>query len=167
MGRDVKLAQQFLVDPGAYLWGGNTRNEPQLLTVIKPGLHEFSVWIRESGQIIDKILLTKDLQLTPADAGPPESEKAAVGGRSTFTRGDARNDSKINVADALAVLFHLFSGVPVNCEDYADVDDNGKVELTDAIALLVYLFQRGPPPAPPFPAAGYDTTPDSHACGDG
>ena len=166
--RNNRYAQQFAVDPAGFLWSGDTRLAgPQLLTVSEPGLQLFSVWVRESGQIVDKIILSKDEGFTPSDAGPPESERGPVDGEGTFIRGDADGDWKLNVSDAIAILLHLFAGGTLSCEDPADVDDNGSVELTDAVALLGFLFQHGAEPAPPFPTPGNDTTPDSSPCGDG
>ena len=54
----------------------------------------------------------------------------------------------------------------MNCEDAGDIDDNGSLQVTDVIALLDFLFKSGPAPAAPFPAAGFDPTPDAFECGE-
>ncbi len=82
----------------------------------------------------------------------------------TFVRGDVTRDGKLNTSDAVALLFHLFRGQEIVCEDAADVDDNGGIDLTDAIRLLNYIFLRGEPPAAPYPESGGDTTDDSLGC---
>jgi hypothetical protein len=74
----------------------------------------------------------------------------------TFIRGDANGDTVIDLSDAVRVLLHLFSGVPVDCEDALDVDDNELLDITDSIRILHYVFQSGAAPAAPFPAAGTD-----------
>ena len=73
--------------------------------------------------------------------------------------GDANQDGRLDISDAVALLRHLFVGVPavLPCDDgfsrdpgnIALLDHNGDsgVDLADAVALLVYLFQQGAEPA--------------------
>lgn len=77
-----------------------------------------------------------------------------------FVRGDANRDGSINLSDAIAILDHLFRGIPLSCEDAGDVDDSGSLNLTDAIGLLGYLFRSGEAPRAPHPTPGADPTPD-------
>lgn len=164
--RSSTLAHEFDLDPESFLWSGRTRrDEPQLLEVTEAGLHLLSIWPREAGVIVDKILLTRDAIFVPTGEGPPESPQGPVSGSRVFVRGDADEDARITVSDAVAILLHVSNSGALGCEDHGDVDDNGSVEVTDAISLLVFLFQRGPLPADPFPDAGYDMTADSHDCG--
>jgi hypothetical protein len=81
-----------------------------------------------------------------------------------FIRGDANRDGAVDLADALKVLFYLFIGAPLDCEDAADVDDGEALDLTDPIALLQYLYLDGPPPGAPFPAKGSDPAGDGLGC---
>jgi hypothetical protein len=166
--RDVGFITRFDVDPGSFLWSNNTHNQgPQAVTVPQAGIHYLSIWIRESGLIIDKIILTKSTSFTPVGPGPAESDREPVATGSSFVRGDANADARVDISDALAVLLYLFNGgSSLTCEDHGDADDNGFLEVTDAVALLAYLFQDGPPPRAPFPGRGLDPTEDSFACGD-
>ncbi|MBI4604505.1 MAG: lamin tail domain-containing protein [Planctomycetes bacterium] len=165
LARSTRWAHQFAVDPSGFAWGGDSRLEgPQQVQVERPGLQLFSVYVRESGQVIDKVLLTLDTAFAPQGAGPPESGKAPLGGGKAFVRGDASPDGKVNVSDAIRVLLHLFGGAALACLDAADADDTGKLDLTDAVYLLQYLFQRGPVIPQPFPEAGPDPTPDELEC---
>jgi len=50
------------------------------------------------------------------------------------------------------------------CKDAADFDDSGSIGLPDLLGQLAFLFQQGPPPAPPYPDCGYDTTEDNLNC---
>ncbi len=77
-----------------------------------------------------------------------------------FIRGDANNDSGINIADAIFGLNHLFNAgtAPVNA-NAMDTNDNGVLEISDVVYLLRLLFVGGPNPPAPYPAAGPDTTP--------
>ncbi|MBI4606946.1 MAG: lamin tail domain-containing protein [Planctomycetes bacterium] len=81
-----------------------------------------------------------------------------------FVRGDATNDRQVDIADPVAVLFHLFRGLPILCQDAADVDDSGTLNITDVVLALDYLFRNGAPPARPFPARGLDPTADGLTC---
>lgn len=85
-----------------------------------------------------------------------------------FIRGDANMDSRVNIADPIAIVQaisgHVVPGM-LQCPDAADADDNGGVNLTDAIYLLNFLFLGGPAPPHPFPAPGVETGPDDLACG--
>jgi hypothetical protein len=80
-------------------------------------------------------------------------------------RGDANNDSLVNMADSVSIQTYLYQGgYDPPCMDAADVNDDGLVNNTDNIFLLNYLFMGGPHPASPFPACGADSTPDSLDC---
>lgn len=81
-----------------------------------------------------------------------------------FIRGDAGGDGIVDISDALKVLLHLFSGVPVNCEDASDADDNEALNLADSLVILNYLFKDGPAPPAPFPLAGVDPSGDELGC---
>ncbi len=76
-----------------------------------------------------------------------------------FLRGDATGDGGVDLADAVRILFFLFTDDSLlQCLDAADADNNGSVNLTDAVAVLNYLFKGGPQPAVPFPIPGADPT---------
>ena len=47
------------------------------IDILTAGNHTFNVWQREDGTILDKIILTKDVNFTPSDLGPNESTKQA------------------------------------------------------------------------------------------
>ncbi len=82
-----------------------------------------------------------------------------------FVRGDANGDGGVSVADPLAILRTLFARQrDVVCFDTADANDDGHVNVTDAVFLIRHLFLGGQPPSGPFPAAGFDPTPDGMGC---
>ena len=165
--RDESYAQQFPLN-GAFTWTNNTRGQgSQVLEVTTAGVHFLSIWIRESGQIIDKIILTTNTSYTPTGTGPAESDVVPIASHPTFIRGDANKDGVIDISDGVAILYFLFRGSSaMTCEDHGDFDDNGTLNVTDAISVLSYLFRSGASPSQPFPARGRDTTPDSYDCGD-
>lgn len=86
-------------------------------------------------------------------------------GEGEFRRGDVNADGAVDLADAIANLLFLFSGLPfAACSDAADVNDDGSRDLSDPVTLLDYLFGSGPTPIAPFPDCGVDPTPDMLPC---
>lgn len=84
-----------------------------------------------------------------------------------FRRGDASDDGKVDVTDAIALLDHLFLGVrqDLACLKAADADDSGELDITDAVDILHHLFLGEvyiPSPGPDD--CGSDPTPDALGC---
>ena len=86
-------------------------------------------------------------------------------GEKNFIRGDANQDGRVDISDAIAILTYLFAGGQAAiCADAMDVDDTGILEITDGIRFLTYLFLGGPPPLAPYPLPGSDPTADGIEC---
>ena len=83
-----------------------------------------------------------------------------------YRRGDANNDSTINIADGMQVLGFLFTpDLFLPCKDAADADDNGGINIADAVYVFNFLFSGGKPPAAPGPSdCGPDPTEDDLDC---
>jgi len=82
-----------------------------------------------------------------------------------FLRGDANNDSAVDISDAVFVLSSLFvpgSDSP-QCDDAADVNDDGTKDISDAVSVLAALFTGGTIPVPDG-FCGVDPTVDSLDC---
>jgi hypothetical protein len=77
-------------------------------------------------------------------------------------RGDANDDRRIDISDAIAVLGFLFLGAPakLDCQESADADGSGRLDLSDGVYLVRYQFLGGPAPLPPFPTCGQDPRAD-------
>ncbi|HAK95634.1 MAG TPA: hypothetical protein DCM87_11675 [Planctomycetes bacterium] len=78
----------------------------------------------------------------------------------TFKRGDANDDGKRDIADAIKVLGYLFGGgaTQLGCLDAGDANDDGKIDIADAIKILGHLFASSGPLPEPFDACGEDPT---------
>lgn len=68
-----------------------------------------------------------------------------------FVRGDANNNSEVDLIDAIAILTDKFLGQPARapCRDALDVTDDGQILINDPLALLTAVFIGGfviPPP---------------------
>jgi len=81
-----------------------------------------------------------------------------------FIRGDVNCDSLVNGSDTTKLIFHLFMGLPINCTDAADVNDDGQVSIVDLVALADFLWSTGPQPPLPYPNCGQDPTADGLGC---
>ncbi len=138
----------------------------QPITILQPGLHSLSLWIREGGPEVDKILLTTDLGMKPNGVGPAASEELVLGEDRRFVRGDVDGDTRITIGDGINILQHLFIEPGIECADHADSNDDGSLNIGDALYILQFLFAKGPPPPPPYPEAGYDETIDKYSCGE-
>ncbi len=76
--------------PPASMWTNETMaGERASLNVTAPGEHLVSVWMREDGVMLDRILLTNDADYVPAGSGPDESMRAVLNpDSSTSTTGN-------------------------------------------------------------------------------
>ena len=83
-----------------------------------------------------------------------------------FIRGDANDDTLVDLSDAVTTLNHLFlnGGEGTFCADAGDANDDGTLNITDPIQILNYLFLGGTVPRPPFPEPGIDPTADALRC---
>lgn len=84
----------------------------------------------------------------------------------SFVRGDANEDSRVDMSDAIGILDYLFRDPPslTTCLDAIDANDDGTTDISDPIYLLVYLFAGGLPPPRPYPQLGDDPTEDTLRC---
>lgn len=73
-----------------------------------------------------------------------------------FVRGDVDLSGSVDLADIVRLLFYLYLGVSIDCEDAADITNNEVLDVADAINGLNFLFRGGPAPAAPFPQPGTD-----------
>jgi len=81
-----------------------------------------------------------------------------------FVRGDANADMRIDLADVVAPLAHVFLGEALACADAADANDDGRLEIADAVTIAAFLLGGGRRPAAPFPDCGSDRSIDSLEC---
>ena len=64
----------------SYQWSKQTMDgTPATITIGSPGLHTLSVYMREDGMRVDRILLSTDAALVPSGSGPPESARSGGG----------------------------------------------------------------------------------------
>jgi hypothetical protein len=80
-----------------------------------------------------------------------------------FLRGNANDDTKVDIADPIFLINAVFrQGPPLTCDDAADANDDGLVDASDVIYLVSFLFGRpngSVSPPPPFEGGcGVDPT---------
>jgi len=59
----------------SYVWVGGRAGAPANFEVDTLGVHTINVWMREDGQLIDKVLVTTDPSFVPTGAGPDQSPR--------------------------------------------------------------------------------------------
>jgi hypothetical protein len=61
--------------------------------------------------------------------------------------GDANNDGKVNVGDAVYIICYVFRGCPPPpCMFEGDANGDVKINVGDAVYLITYVFRGGPAP---------------------
>lgn len=72
-----------------------------------------------------------------------------------FLRGDANVDGRVDLADGIWLLQHLFLGGPGGeCAAARDTNADGAVDLADAAQIISYRLLDGGPPRFPYPYCG-------------
>lgn len=130
-----------------------------------PTLVEFRDGLRGSGQPVPNVLTVRGETVFPARARGLRLRLAEAPEESSFVRGDANDDGKVDISDAIWVVRELVrSGPKTRCEDAADANDDGFVDLSDAGYLIQWRFLAGPEPPAPFGACGPDVGADALSC---
>lgn len=115
-----------------------------------------------------------DLRGTKALVGAPDEDVTSPDGGGAylvrvpvpprFVRGDCNSDGELDLADAIETLNRLFISGSPRCRVACDTNDDGLFDVSDAIAGLSFLFAIQPRPPAPYPACGFDPTPDTLDC---
>ncbi|MCA8960262.1 MAG: cellulase family glycosylhydrolase [Planctomycetes bacterium] len=157
-------------------WGGSTDPESGLANyrVYRDGQ---LVAIPESPSFIDgglapgttytyQVSALNHAGLESAPSGSTTATSSgSVGGDDPFRRGDANGNGQIELADAVAILSHLFGGIPSpSCSDANDVNADAVLDIADPLYLLAYLHTGGA--APPFPFISCDLDGSGLDCAD-
>jgi len=88
-------------------------------------------------------------------------------GPGSFIRGNPNGDAKIDIADAIFIVYAVVPGLDTTgiyalpCKDAADANQDGSVNLADAIFLIDYEFRGGPAPIGMDACSSVGATPES------
>jgi uncharacterized lipoprotein YddW (UPF0748 family) len=157
-----------------YVAGSNRAPDVRIAVVYREGNAELTVDQRTEGQ---RWNVLGEFPFDEGEAGHGRLSNAASEGvviadalrfrliqaDRPFIRGDANADGSVDVGDVLAILFHLYGGIPAPCPDGGDANDSGTVSLNDATLILQFLFRSGAAPSAPYPETGYDPKSDGLA----
>ena len=111
------------------------------------------------GPITNQVLPAGSLALEPVNL------RILILPEAHFQRGDSNGDGLVDLADPLAVLFHLFASADLPCPEGANGNDDGRLDISDAIYSLQGLFTGGPAFPAPSPECGTDLTLPTLGCG--
>jgi hypothetical protein len=82
-----------------------------------------------------------------------------------FQRGDSNADGRLDLADAVFTLNHLFRGGEApGCLESANANDDVLVDLSDPVFSLRCLFLGGSCPPAPYPDCGPDPESEGLGC---
>ncbi|MEM7231680.1 MAG: di-heme oxidoredictase family protein [Planctomycetota bacterium] len=110
---------------------------------------------------IVNVLLVVGISVQVAQLAREDATGRQAASSHTFARGDANDDGRTDLSDAVFILGFLFlGGEAPPCQAAADPNDDGQIQITDAIYMLNFLFSGGPGPEAPYPLLGSDPTPD-------
>ncbi len=124
---------------------------------VEPGRHAYAVRGRIGLSVSDPEATICRIAVPPA---PPLNP---VEGQ--FIRGNANDDARVDLSDAVYVLGHLFLGQPAPpCVKAADANDDGRMDISDAVYVLSFLFLGADPIPAPYPECGVDPTADALTC---
>jgi lysophospholipase L1-like esterase len=105
------------VDGLTWKWTKTTQTSGiATINVPSPGLHTINVWMRESGIVLDKLVLTTSSSYTPTGTGPGETtdaEYVAVGDSITRGVGDGNSADGIGYEPILGTLLTAKKGSTV------------------------------------------------------
>jgi hypothetical protein len=100
-GQKVSTAENIYIPvTDDYAW---TYGLGHSIEITAPGEHILNIWMRESGTVIDKLVLSQDAGFTPADKGPDETPKANGDGQSSgddSSGGESDNNGDSNNGEA-------------------------------------------------------------------
>ena len=90
----------------------------------------------------------------------------------SFIRGDANNDSQVNIADGIWIVQMMFyGGRETACRPAADANNDDSVSISDALYIINYQLQPGStnfplynPPPGPYPECGTVETVTAEDC---
>ena len=69
-----------------------------------------------------------------------------------FIRGDANQDGRVNLSDAIRLFGILLSGDrSFPCTVALDVDGSDRIDVNDVISIIWFIFLGDYPPRPPYP----------------
>lgn len=74
-GQIPSTADNVVLSPtGDYIWKGTDNTATRLtVNIATTGVHTLSVWMREDGVVVDKLVVTSDSAYTPTGTGPAET----------------------------------------------------------------------------------------------
>jgi len=129
--------------------------------------------MKGSGQPVSNVITYQSGSVVPGTMqGIMLTVEGATGPQvGMFKRGDANDDGKFDIADAITIIYDPrvvpgLMGTEIACLYSGDVNDDNMLTLADAVYLITWQFQLtdpAPEPPAPFMDCGEDPTPEDPA----
>ena len=116
-GQEVASAARLsqLNPLGSWAWSRTTYDGTvATLNVTSTGVHTINVWMRESGTLLDKLVLTPDANYNPSDLGPDETINL-----------ESLESSPVNPSTGLVAAYNLNEGSGTAVVDASGNGNNG------------------------------------------
>jgi hypothetical protein len=105
----------------------------------------------DTSQVLKVLVTTKsglaDLQAVLAKGWRFIKNHPEIKGSCCNKAGDANNDTKVNVGDAVFMINYVFKAGPApSCKAQGDANADTKLNVGDAVYLINFVFKAGPAP---------------------
>jgi len=114
---------------------------PAYVDIYNPGVNILSLYGREDGLSIDKIILTQDPSFTPADTGPQPSPREI---RPNDLPGDVNGSGRVDILDLIFTRNRLGGDVYIGDNRRADPNNDCRVDVLDLIYIRSRLGSQRP-----------------------
>lgn len=161
-GQEVASAARLsqLNPLGSWAWSKTTQGGTiATLNVTSTGLHTINVWMRESGTLLDKLVLTPDANYTPSGLGPDETlgqstGKAPVSPTGLVAAYGFKEGSGVTVTDISGQGNHgIIAGASWStrgkfgnalyfngADSWVTINDSASLDLTTGMTLEAWVY---------------------------
>ncbi|MHC4658674.1 MAG: Calx-beta domain-containing protein, partial [Planctomycetota bacterium] len=95
--RELNTAEEIDIEKDRWYWNNEGEDEAAYLEIKTPGVHIISLCMREDGAIVDKIILTTNLDYRPEGHGPVQSTKGGIISFESEGSGNRETVSKVSI----------------------------------------------------------------------
>jgi arylsulfatase A-like enzyme len=149
-GQEIPEGVNVTIPTGmGFVWEDDASPGPVTVSIPAVGVYNINVWPRETGTVLDKVLVTKDATLVPTGLGTAETPKVNLGGSGGNVAPQATDDMPDVIADSTSnALDVLTNDSDPDGDGFSiqSVDDGGTAVGTVTISGDSQSLLYTPPP---------------------